>query len=168
MKSLCGVSRDKSFGWSVVLLAGLLAGMAGAESGDNGDQAITISTDARLSLLPLTDVTLTESGTITVQPRAENSPAGALSEALPRHCLMSVQVTLEADQAELMAGKMVCVTEDRRILEFTPRPETLELGQCQASQGSACSRYVIAVDQPGTLVLETEGRLTPQPRNMEN
>jgi hypothetical protein len=168
MKSLFGVSRDKSFAWPVGLLMVVFAGMSAAESVENGDDSITISTDARISLIPLTDETLTETGTVTVQPQDDGSPDGALSEALPRHCLMSVQITLGAEQAELQAGKMVCVTDDRRILELTPSAEVRGLGECQASGSTACARYVIATAKAGTLVLQSEGRLTPQPRNMEN
>jgi hypothetical protein len=168
MKSLYRVSRDKSLGWPIGVLMVVFAGLAAAEPVDTGDDAITISTGARISLVPLTDETLTESGTITVQPRDNGSPDGALSEALPRHCLMSVQVTLGTGQAALQAGKMVCVTDDRRILELIPRARVQDLGECQQSGGSACARYVIDTAQTGTLVLESEGRLAPQPRNMEN
>lgn len=168
MRSHFGVSRDTLYGWPVALLLVVFAGTAVAEPVENADETISLSTDARINLVPLANETLTESGTVTVQPRDNGSPEGALSEALPRHCLMSVQVTLEAGQVKLQAGKMVCVTQDRRILELTPNATVQGLGECQPSGDNACARYVIATDQSGTLELEAEGRLTPQPRNMGN
>lgn len=158
----------KSFGWSVAVLMSVVAGSAMAETDASGEAAITLSPQARISLVPLMDQTLTESGTVTVQPQDDGSPDGALSEALPRHCLMSVRVTLGADQAGLEAGKMVCVTEDRRILELTPAASIEGLGECQSSGGVACGRYVISTEQSGTLSLQMAGRLMPQPRNEQN
>lgn len=158
----------KSLGWSVAVLMSVLAGSAMAESGQSESAAIVLSPEARISLVPLMDQTLTESGTVTVQPQDNDSPEGALSEAMPRHCLMSVRVTLGSEQASLEAGKMVCVTEDRRILELTPAATIEDLGECQPSGGVACGRYVISAEQSGTLVLQAAGRLVPQPRNEAN
>ncbi len=158
----------KSLGWSVAVLISVLAGSAMAETGGSGDDTISLSMDANIRLVPLMDQTLTESGTVTVQPEDDGSPDEALSEALPRHCLMSVRVSLGGEQAELAAGKMVCVTEDRRILELMPVATIQGLGECQPSGGADCGRYVISADQPGTLSFERAGRLVPQPRNEQN
>lgn len=158
----------KSLGWSVAVWMSVLAGSAMAESNGGEDAAIVLSPEAKISLVPLMDQTLTESTTVTVQPQDNGSPEGALSEAMPRHCLMSVRVTLGAEQADLEAGKMVCVTEDRRILELTPAAAIQGLGECQPSGGAACGRYVISTGQSGTLALQSAGRLVPQPRNEQN
>lgn len=162
------VSYGKSLGLSVAVLVAVLAGSAVAETDGSGDGTISLSADANILLVPLMDQTLTESGTVTVHPEDDGSPDGALSEALPRHCLMSVRVTLGGEQAVLEAGKMVCVTEDRRILELMPEATIEGLGECQPSGGADCGRYVITGDQPGTLSLERTGRLVPQPRNEQN
>lgn len=162
------VPYGKSLVWSVALLFAVLAGSAMAETDGSGDEAISLSAQAKIRLVPLMDQTLAESATVTVQPEDDGSPDGALSEALPRHCLMSVRVTLGGEQAELEAGKMVCVTEDRRILELMPEATIQGLGVCQSAGGSACGRYVISVEQPGTLSLERAARLVPQPRNEQN
>lgn len=156
------------FGWSVGVLMSVFVGVALAESVENENVAIVLSPEARISLVPLVDQTLTESGTVTVQPQDDGSPAGALSEALPRHCLMSVRVSLGGDEADLEAGKMVCVTEDRRILELMPEAEIEGLGQCMPSDGMTCGRFVIRAEQPGTLALQAVGHLVPQPRNELN
>lgn len=159
---------EKSLSWSVGMLMLVLAGAAVAETEGSGEAAIALSETAKIRLVPLVDQTLTESGTVTVQPEDDGSPDGALSEALPRHCLMSVRVSLGGDEAQLEAGKMVCVTEDRRILELMPEATIEGLGECQASGGADCGRFVISAQQPGTLSLQTAGRLVPQPRNEQN
>lgn len=158
----------KSFGWSVGVMLSVLASSALAETDGAVDEAITLTPEVKISLVPLVGETLTESGTVTVQPQDEGSPDGALSEALPRHCLMSVRVTLGGDEADLEAGKMICVTEDRRILELIPDAEIQGLGECESADGAACGRFVVSAGQPGSLLLLSEGRLVPQPRNETN
>lgn len=162
------VLSGKLPGWSVGVLLSLLASAATAETPEVDAAAITLSTEAQISLIPLVDETLAESGTVTVQPRDDGSPEGALSEALPPHCLMSVYVSLGGEQAEFEAGKMVCVTEDRRILELLPDADIEALGECESADGAACGRFVIRADEPGRLSLRSEGQLMPQPRNVEN
>ncbi|WP_028671477.1 hypothetical protein [Saccharospirillum impatiens] len=164
MKTPFGIS----LGCSVAVLMSLMAGSAIAEMDESASATISLSEAATLQLVPLMDQTLTESGTVTVQPGDAGSPQGALSEALPGHCLMSVQVTLGGEQIGLEAGKMVCVTDDRRILELIPEATIAGLGECQPSGGAACGRFVISVDQPGTLSMQSAGRLAPQPRNDQN
>lgn len=132
------------------------------------DQSITLSTDARIGLVPLSDQTLTESETITVQPRDLGSPDGALSEPLPRHCLLSVDVDLTPDGVVLNPGKMICITEDRRILEGVPEAGIEALGECQSSGDATCDRYRIEAGQTGRLELRSETLLSPQPRNELN
>jgi hypothetical protein len=132
------------------------------------DAAITVTPEARISLFPLTGQTLTDSATVTVQPRDAGSPGGAFSEALPKHCLMSVTVTLGADEADLRAGKMICITEDRRVFELTPTATISDLGLCQAAGGAACGRYVVGPEQPGLMVLTVTEKMTLQARSDQN
>jgi hypothetical protein len=118
------------------------------------DAAITVTPEARISLFPLTGQTLTDSATVTVQPRDAGSPGGAL--------------TLGADEADLRAGKMICITEDRRVFELTPTATISDLGLCQAAGGAACGRYVVGPEQPGLMVLTVTEKMTLQARSDQN
>lgn len=129
------------------------------------EAAIRIDTDANLSIAALTEQTLTETTTVTVQPRDAGSPDGALSEAWPPHCLLSVTVTLAEGRAELTPGKMICITEDRRILESRLDASIEDFGACQAVEGNDCARYRIDSGETGRLILRSPAALTPQPRN---
>lgn len=124
---------------------------------------LTVQPEAELVLLPLADQTLTESTTVTVQPRDAGSPAGALSEPLPSHCLLSVHVALGGGQAELSPGKMICITDDHRILEAQVQADINELGECQ---GSGCGRYRLSAGQNGQLRLTAPVEFQLQPRNL--
>lgn len=129
------------------------------------DVVMSVQPTAQLRLVPLADQTLTESTTVSVQPQDAGSPAGAMSEPLPEYCLLSVQVTLGSGQAELAPGKMVCITEDRRVLEAQPKANITGLGECQ---GTACGRYRLSTERSGTLSLTEPLIFTLQPRNMSN
>lgn len=128
---------------------------------------LTVQPQARLQLLPLADQTLTETGTVTVHPQDAGSPEGALSEPLPEYCLLSIQVGLGGAQAQLAPGKMICITEDHRILEAMPQAEVVGLGECLGNSGQ-CSRYRLTTERLGQLRLQAPLEFTLQPRNLSN
>lgn len=128
---------------------------------------LTVQPQARLQLSPLADQTLTETTTVTVHPQDSGSPEGALSEPLPDYCLLSVQVELDQAEAVLTPGKMICITEDHRILEAQPQAEIVNLGECRSETG-ACGRYRLSTDQVGELRLSAPMEFRLQPRNMSN
>lgn len=132
------------------------------------DPTINISTEARFELVALAEQTLTESETVTVQPRDAGSPEGALSEEWPKHCLLSVNVTLAKGEAGLTPGKLICITGDHRILEAMLDATISNFGECQAVEGNDCARYRIEAGETGQLVLESPAQLTLQPRNELN
>ncbi|MFG1498218.1 hypothetical protein ABMA57_16410 [Saccharospirillum sp. HFRX-1] len=128
---------------------------------------LTVQPQARLQLSPLVDQTLTETTTVTVHPEDAGSPEGALSEPLPDYCLLSVEVDLGQSGAVLTPGKMICITEDHRILEAQPQAEIVDLGECQNENGS-CGRYRLSTEQVGELRLSAPMEFSLQPRNMNN
>lgn len=127
--------------------------------------AIQIAPEANLEIHALTSQTLTETATVTVQPQDAGSPEGALSEAWPANCLLSVTVTLASGQADLSPGKLICITKDRRILESQLDAGIESFGECQSIEGNACARYRIQQGDTGRLLLDAPAQLTPQPRN---
>ncbi|GGX38352.1 hypothetical protein [Saccharospirillum salsuginis] len=147
-------------GLSLSVILATLAAPAMAE-----EAAIQVATNAQLEIAALTEQTLSETTTVTVQPRDAGSPEGALSESWPTHCLLSVTVSLAEGEAELAPGKLVCITEDRRILESQLDAVVEGFGRCQASDGNACARYRIESGDTGRLILQSPATLTPQPRN---
>jgi len=147
-------------GLSLSVILATLAVSAVAE-----EAAIQIATNAELNITALTEQTLTESTTVTVQPRDAGSPEGALSEPWPTHCLLSVTVSLSEGEAELSPGKLICITEDRRILESQLDVVIEGFGRCQAVDGNPCARYRIDSGDTGQLILQSPATLTLQPRN---
>lgn len=152
-----------SLGLTLSFVLGTLVQPALAE-----DPAIDISTNAKFELVALTDQTLTESATLTVQPRDAGSPEDALSEDWPSHCLLSVNVTLTEGGAALNPGKLICITEDHRILEAMLDAAIEEFGACVAVEGNDCARYRVESGETGRLVLNAPAKLTLQPRNELN
>lgn len=147
-------------GLSLSVILATLAAPAVAE-----EAAIHIATNANLEVTALTEQTLTETTTVTVQPRDAGSPEGALSEAWPTHCLLSVTVSLTGGEAELSPGKLICITEDRRILESQLEATIEGFGRCQDVDGNACGRFRIDSGDTGRLILQSPATLTLQPRN---
>ena len=147
-------------GLSLSVILATLAAPAVAE-----EASIQIDTNAQLEITALIEQTLTETTTVTVQPRDAGSPEGALSEAWPTHCLLSVTVSLADGRAELSPGKLICITEDRRILESQLNAVIDGFGDCRAADGNACARYRIDSGETGRLILQSPATLTPQPRN---
>jgi len=128
---------------------------------------LTVQPQARLQLSPLVDQTLTETTTVTVHPQDAGSPESALSEPLPDYCLLSVEVALGQSEPVLTPGKIICITEDHRILEAQPQAEIVNLGECQSDTGG-CGRYRLSADQVGELQLSAPMEFSLQPRNMNN
>ena len=128
---------------------------------------LTVQPQARVQLTPLADQTLTETTTVTVHPQDAGSPEGAMSEPLPDYCLLSVQVNLDQAEAVLTPGKMICITDDHRILEAQPQAEIVSLGECQSETG-ACGRYRLSTEQVGELQLSAPMEFSLQPRNLNN
>lgn len=128
---------------------------------------LTVQPQARLQLTPLADQTLTETTTVTVHPQDAGSPEGAFSEPLPEYCLLSVQVSLGQAEPVLSPGKMICITDDHRILEAQPQADVLGLGECQNATG-ACGRYRLTTEQVGQLQLTAPLEFRLQPRSLNN
>ncbi|PTY36121.1 hypothetical protein BGP77_02040 [Saccharospirillum sp. MSK14-1] len=131
------------------------------------DVVLTVQPEAQLQLLPLADLTLTETTTVTVHPQDAGSPEGSMSEPLPEYCLLSVQISLDQADAVLTPGKMICITDDHRILEAQPEGEIVNLGECQGESGT-CGRYRLTTQRMGQLQLQTPMEFRLQPRNMSN
>jgi hypothetical protein len=123
------------------------------------ESILTVPENSVLTLQPLLAQRISEPTEVTVQPRAASDEMN-----WPDHCLLSLTLTPGAAMA-IEPGKMVCITEQRQIIEAVPEGD-FELGDCVADGDQPCATVELDPENPGTVTLTAPLQLTLQPRNV--
>ena len=135
-----------------------VAGLALLSMGSFAEKKpITISsgTQFEVSVIVDTEVKPGEMTEIVLDPKAVDS--GQLSEPLPSYCLLNASSDIQNNHLTLDAGKMVCVTDDKRILEaqLSGSIETdRECDSCSALTLSAGDTFALKIDKDAVLELQ--------------
>lgn len=119
---------------------------------------ILISQQAQLQAELIIDSEIgTESVQLVMNPVALSE--NGLSESLPQFCLLNVQGRIEAGEVKLQPGKLVCVADDKRILETVIKGELTGAPGC-----NACRSLAIKSGTSFGLILSEDVELTLQKR----
>ena len=118
---------------------------------------ITISsgTQFEVSVIVDTEVKPGEKTEVVLDPKTVDT--GQLSEPLPSYCLLNATSGIKDKHLSLEAGKMVCVTDDKRILE-TQLLGTIETDQecdnCDALTLPAGDTFALKIENSAVLELQ--------------
>ncbi|WP_428239758.1 hypothetical protein [Gynuella sp.] len=116
---------------------------------------IASGTQFEVSVVVDTEVNPDQQTEVVLDPKAVDS--GKLSEPLPSYCLLNTTSIVNDKHLALQAGKMVCVTDDKRILEaqLSGTVDTgLNCDSCTDLKLSAGETFTLQIDSEATLNLQ--------------
>lgn len=117
---------------------------------------IQISPQATLSVQIILDTSVSDGDIqMVLKPKAE--PSQYLSEPLPEYCLLNAVASAEGKKIEIIPGALVCVTEDKRILDGQVVGHVTGLpicNDCKQFRLIAGEEYDLVLNEPLELKLQ--------------